>query len=58
MVESCDLVNTLEGDERTTYPQGCRSEEGNPMSLRPLLHILFDPELFKELNVERFELSN
>jgi len=32
-------------------------EEGNPMSLRPLLHIPFDPELFKEINVERFELS-
>jgi hypothetical protein len=34
-----------------------RGEEGNPMSLRPLFHIPFDPELFKELNVERFELS-
>ena len=27
------------------------------MSLRPLLHVPFDPELFKELNVERIELS-
>jgi 5'(3')-deoxyribonucleotidase len=27
------------------------------LSLRPLLHVPFDPELFKELNVERFELS-
>ena len=26
------------------------------MSLRPLLHVPFNPEFFKELNVERFEL--
>jgi hypothetical protein len=50
-------VDTLEGEWRTTCPQGCRTEEGNPKSLRPLLHVPFDPELFKELNVERFELS-
>jgi hypothetical protein len=27
------------------------------MRVRPLLHIPFDPELFNELNVERYELS-
>ena len=38
-------------------PEGCTTEEGNIVSLRPLLHIPFDPELFNELNVERYELS-
>jgi phage FluMu gp28-like protein len=50
-------VDTLEGEWRTTCPQGCRTEEGNPSTLRPLLHIPFDPDLFHELNVERFELG-
>ena len=27
------------------------------MGLRPLLHIPYDPDLFAELNVERYELS-
>ncbi len=50
-------VDTLEGAWKTACPEGCMTEEGNPMSLRPLLHVPFDPELLKELNVERFELS-
>jgi len=50
-------VDTLEGEWRTTCPKACRSEEGNPTSLRPILHIPFDPDLFHELNVERFELG-
>ena len=50
-------VDTLEGEWRTTCPQGCRSEEGNPQPLRPILHIPFDADLFYELNVERFELA-
>jgi hypothetical protein len=50
-------VDTLKGEWCTTCPQGCSSEEGNPVSLRPLLHIPFDPELFHELNVERYELA-
>ena len=50
-------VDTLEGEWRTTCPQGCRSEEGNPQSLRPILHIPFEADLFHELNVERFELG-
>jgi len=33
------------------------NEEGSKASLRPLLHIPFDPDLFYELNVERYELS-
>ena len=49
-------VDTLEGEWRTTCPRGCRSEEGNPQPLRPMLHIPFDADLFQELNVERFEL--
>ena len=28
-----------------------------PVSLRPLLHIPYDPKLFAELNVERYELA-
>jgi len=33
------------------------TEEGNQTSLRPILHIPFDPNLFHELNVERYELG-
>jgi len=50
-------VETREGEWRTNCPQGCRSEEGNPASLRPLLHIPFDADLYHELNVERYELA-
>ena len=50
-------VDTLEGTWRTTCPEGCMTEEGNPSSLRPILHIPFDPDLFHELNVERYELG-
>ncbi len=50
-------VDTLVGDWRTTCPKGCMGEEGNLVSLRPLLHIPFDADLFHELNVERYELG-
>ena len=50
-------VDAREEEWRTTCPEGCETEEGNTVSLRPLLHIPFDPELFNELNVERYELS-
>ena len=50
-------VDNLEGEWRTTCPKGCRSDEGNPVSLRPILHMFFDPDLYHELNVERYELS-
>jgi len=50
-------VDTLEGTWRNTCPEGCMTEEGNPTSLRPILHIPFDPDLFHELNVERYELG-
>jgi len=50
-------VDTVEGEWRTTCPQGCRSPEGNLASLRPLLHIPFDEDLYHELNVERYELG-
>ena len=45
-----------EGAWRTTCPEGCR-ENGRAAVLRPLLHIPYDPDLFAELNVERFELG-
>jgi len=38
-------------------PEGYRRDDGRPVGLRPLLHIPYDPDLFVELNVERFELS-
>ncbi|MDH5363447.1 MAG: hypothetical protein OEY99_05710 [Aigarchaeota archaeon] len=34
-----------------------RSEEVRTPSLRPLLHIPYDPDLYHELNVERYELG-
>jgi len=50
-------IDTVEGEWRTTCPKGCLSQEGNPVKLRPLLHIPYDPELHRELNVERYELA-
>ena len=50
-------IEDVEGEWRTTCPEGCRRDDGLPVGLRPLLHIPYDPELFAELNVERFELS-
>ena len=50
-------VDAREEEWRTTCPEGCATEEGNTVSLRPLLHIPFDSALFNELNVERYELS-
>ena len=45
-----------EGAWRTTCPEGC-NEDGRAAVLRPLLHIPYDPDLFAELNVERFDLG-
>ena len=50
-------IDTLEGEWRTICPQDCRTEESAPAKLRPILHIPYDPDLFYELNVERFELG-
>jgi len=50
-------VNTEGGEWRTTCPNGCKTKEGNPVKLRPRLHIVLDEDLYKELNVERFELA-
>jgi len=50
-------IDTIEGEWRTTCPQKCLSQEGNPINLRPLLHLPFDPELYHELNTERYELG-
>jgi len=50
-------IEDVEGQWRTTCPEDCRRDDGRPVGLRPLLHIPYDPELFAELNVERFELS-
>lgn len=50
-------IEGVDGEWRTTCPEGCRRDDGRPVGLRPLLHIPYDPELFAELNVERLELS-
>jgi len=50
-------VDAAEGDWRTVCPRGCESEEGNPVKLRPRLHIPYDPDLYPELNNERYELG-
>jgi len=50
-------IDTMEGGWRTTCPRSCTTDEGNPTSLRPLLHIPYDVELFHELNTERYELG-
>jgi len=50
-------IEDVEGQWRTTCPEGCRRDDSRPVGLRPLLHIPYDPELFAELNVERYELS-
>ncbi|MCK4821237.1 hypothetical protein KA005_36060, partial [bacterium] len=57
---SCGWKGYVDGDEETwmtVCPKGCLNEEGNRMGLRPLLHIPFDPDLFHELNLERYKLS-
>jgi len=50
-------IESLEGEWRTTCPEGCTSELGNPQKTMSRLHIPYDPDLFAELNVELFELS-
>ncbi|MEM2127827.1 MAG: terminase family protein [Candidatus Bathyarchaeia archaeon] len=50
-------IDTLEGEWRSTCPRGCRAEGGVEVKLRPLLHIPYDPDLFHELNAERYELA-
>jgi len=50
-------VEDLDGSWRTTCPNGCSHEDGRPVGLRPLLHVPYDPDLYAELNVERFELG-
>ncbi|MBL7167236.1 hypothetical protein ISS40_01055 [Candidatus Bathyarchaeota archaeon] len=57
---SCGWRGYVDGEEEawmTVCPEGCFNEEGNRVGLRPLLHIPFDPDLFHELNLERYELS-
>jgi len=50
-------IEGVGGEWRTTCPEGCRRDDDSPVGLRPLLHIPYDPDLFAELNVERFELG-
>ncbi len=49
-------VDTLEEVWRAKCSQVCHSE-GDPVSLMPILHIPLNPELFHELNIERYELG-
>ena len=50
-------VEALDGGWRTTCPQGCRSKEGNPVTVTPLLHLPYDPDLYTELNAPTYELT-
>jgi energy-coupling factor transporter ATP-binding protein EcfA2 len=50
-------LETLDGERATTCPKGCASGLGNPQTLRPLLHIPYDPDLFSELNAPTYELA-
>lgn len=58
---SCGWCGYVDSEEEegwmTSCPEECINEEGNRAGLRPLLHIPFDPDLFHELNLERYELS-
>jgi len=38
-------IESLDGEWRTTCPEGCRSEQGNPQKTVSRLHIPYDPEL-------------
>jgi len=50
-------IEGMGGEWRTTCPMGCRRNDDSYVGLRPLLHIPYDPDLFAELNVERYELG-
>jgi len=50
-------IEDTDGEWRITCPEDCRRDDDSPVGLRPLLHIPYDPDLFAELNVERYELS-
>jgi len=50
-------VDSREEEWRTTCPQVCKTEELVLTKLRPILHIPYDPDLFHELNIERYELG-
>jgi len=50
-------VDAVDGEWRTTCPKGCKSDEDNRLKLRPRLHIPYDPDLYRELNNERYELG-
>ena len=50
-------IEDIEGEWRTTCPEGCHSGDGRPIGLRPLLHIPYDPELLNELNTPTYQLA-
>jgi hypothetical protein len=50
-------IESLGGEWRTTCPEGCRSELGNPQKTVSKLHIPYDPELFTELNTPTYHLK-
>jgi hypothetical protein len=49
-------IHDEKGNWRTTCPNNCKMD-ASPVTQRPLLHIPYDPELFAELNLERYELG-
>ena len=55
----CDYTGYVDGGEgkwQTICPDGCTLDDERSAPLRPLMHIPYDPDLFAELNVERYEL--
>lgn len=55
----CDYSGYVDGGEgkwQTVCPDGCRLDDERCAPLRPLMHIPYDPDLFAELHVERYEL--
>lgn len=51
------FCNAHEKEWRTTCPEGCTTEKGNTSEPKAARHIPFDPDLYNELNLERYELG-
>jgi phage FluMu gp28-like protein len=51
------FIENLEDQRRTICPYKCLNEENANVILRPIFHIPYDPALFAQLNIERYELG-
>jgi len=50
-------LETLDDEWNTACPKGCRSELGNPQKTISKLHLPYDPELYTELNILTYTLT-